>query len=304
MSNKRCKICDRDSPEVFIKHKNFEILRCKHCGLYFQNALVDVVPLNILYNNIYTELPHTYLNMSYYSFRMKTQFDDISGYKKKPGNLLEIGCSYGNLLEYFIKKGWEATGIDISKNAIKNAKSKGLDCYNVSLEEFKPKSKFDVIILSNVLEHLQDPQGCLRLIKGWLKEQGIIYIRVPNAESIVLPSARQSFIGDLKPFEHFFYFNKSNLEMLLNQIGLKSCIKTDGAINLGNVLNCYFRSKIVLNQSWQDLNVKKCPKEKRFYLLAKHIYGEILTVLSFINLGPKNRELVAFAGLNEKVFVV
>ncbi|MFC1753740.1 class I SAM-dependent methyltransferase [Thermoproteota archaeon] len=231
---------------------------------------------------------------------MKTQYDDIMKYKSQPGELLEIGCSYGMLMEYFIKNGWKATGIDISKNAIQNAKSKGLDCYNDTPEEFKPKGKFDVIILSNVLEHLQHPEQCLSIIKNWLKEDGIIYIRVPNVDSIILPSFRTTFLGDLKPFEHFFYFNKSNLGALLNQVELKSAIKTDGAVSLGNILNCYFRSKIVLSHSWQSLNVKKRPEEKKIYLLAKHIYGELLTVLTAISMGPKNRELVAFAGLEEK----
>lgn len=299
MSNNNCIVCNSEKTEIFLHHESFNILKCLGCGLYYQDTQNKFATLKMIYDNIYEESPKSFANSKYYEKRSKVQYDDVMEFSKKKGSMLEVGCSYGSLMEFFIKNGWQAKGIDISENAIRYTKSKRLDCFNVTPEEFKPKEKFDVIILSNVLEHLENPLNSLNIIKNWLSETGFIYIRVPNVESKILPSQRQSFLGDLKPFEHFFYFNQKNLKLLFKKAGLHGYMKTDGFINIGNALNCYFRSKIVMRSSWHDFNFKTKTSQKKIYLFLKHVYGEILTFLTYVPIGPKNREIVAWASLQE-----
>ena len=71
MNNGVCKICNGNNLEVIIKDQHFEILRCKYCGLFFQNTLVDIAPLSDIYNNIYEEAQHSNLNELYCFFRRK-----------------------------------------------------------------------------------------------------------------------------------------------------------------------------------------------------------------------------------------
>lgn len=305
MRDKSCILCEKGNADIetYIKHKSFNIFYCKNCGLYFQSTDGQFETLKNIYNNIYDSSPIRIQNKFYWNQRLKTHYDDILAFHEQKGTLLDIGCSYGMLMEYFISKGWNVTGFDISKNAANYAKSRGLNCHNTTIENFKTEKKFDVIVMSNVLEHLENPLISLGIIKNWLSDNGIIYIRVPNVESVILLSKRQSFLGDLKPFEHFFYFSKNTLGTLIEKAGLKSFIKTDGRNNLSNVINCYTRSKFVLSDSWQNLNFKTKTKEKKGYLLLKHIYGEILLLMEYFPLGKKNREVVAFAGKRD-LFVV
>lgn len=297
---KKCIICENNNnTEVYIHHKNFEIIHCKKCGLYFQHTPEEFIPLLQVYNNIYDDQPYSIKNEFYYDRHFMNQYNDVAAYLKITGSVLDIGCNYGWFMEYFTRRGWEATGIDISDKAIRYARSKGLNCYNATPETFHPERKFNAIILSNVLEHLERPKETLMIIKDWLFNKGVIYIRVPNTESIVLPNRYQSFIGDLHPFEHFFYFSHNNLKLLLDKAGLKSFIKTDSRVDVARVLNCYFRSKIVLRESWQNLNFKTETKHKKIYLLLKHIYGEIINIIGNIPIGPNNRELVALAFINQ-----
>ena len=298
MLSSNCILCDNNTnKEIYIQHQNFKIILCNNCGLLYQYTPEPIESLSNIYDNIYEENPREIQKKYYWKKRMKAFFDDIDKYIKKPGHLLDFGCSYGLLMEYFIAKGWEATGIDISENAISHARSKGLKCY-LKLENITSKDKFDVIVMSNVLEHLKEPIDTLRRVKDLLSKEGIIYIRVPNAESIIFPNRRQSFIGDLKPHEHLFYFNKDTLALLFKKVGLKSYIKTDGTIDLGNVINNYLRRMFVLKNSWQNLNYKKEVEKKSKYLSAKYFYGEVLSVLGYIPLGKNNREIVAFASRN------
>jgi 2-polyprenyl-3-methyl-5-hydroxy-6-metoxy-1,4-benzoquinol methylase len=51
-------------------------------------------------------------------------------------------------------------------------------------EDYKPTEKFDNIILGHVLEHVENPQEVLALIKNWVKPDGINLCAVPNARFI------------------------------------------------------------------------------------------------------------------------
>ncbi|MDD5005796.1 MAG: class I SAM-dependent methyltransferase [Candidatus Omnitrophica bacterium] len=295
---KNCIICDdNSSAEIYINHKDFVIIHCKKCNLCYQQTIRQVGSLEAIYNNIYESSPYVIKNKYYWKNKMKACYQEISRYKKKPGNLFDIGCSYGFLMEFFISKGWNATGMDICENAITYARKQGLDCYMADIANFRHNNKFDVIVMDNVLEHFENPLEYLKLVKNFLAKDGIIYIRVPNVESVMLSSKIQSFLGDLKPFEHLFYFSKDTLNLLFDKAGLKGFMKTDGQASIGNLLNCYFRSKVVLGNSWQNLNYRVPSDKKKFYFLLKHIYGEIMSILDNIRFGSKDREIVAIASL-------
>ena len=49
--------------------------------------------------------------------------------------------------------------------------------------EFHPKEKFDLILATNVFEHVQDTHELFMSIKEWLQENGTCIITVPNSES-------------------------------------------------------------------------------------------------------------------------
>ena len=51
-------------------------------------------------------------------------------------------------------------------------------------EDFKSDIKFDTIIMSHVLEHIENPLEVLTKIKDWLKDDGVFIISVPNAKSL------------------------------------------------------------------------------------------------------------------------
>lgn len=53
-----------------------------------------------------------------------------------------------------------------------------------AFEEFTPERPFDTIILGHVLEHVEDPVGVLRRVRGWLAPQGVVCAAVPNANSL------------------------------------------------------------------------------------------------------------------------
>lgn len=98
--------------------------------------------------------------------------------------ILDVGCGSG-VLSSHIQKNLNAKviGVDFSPAALKVAKSKGIECYKIDIEEGLPdkwKDKFDSVIISEVLEHIFDTDFVIEQIKKVLKPDGILVLTIPN----------------------------------------------------------------------------------------------------------------------------
>lgn len=100
----------------------------------------------------------------------------------KNARILEMGCSGGALLLDLKMRGFtDAEGLDISPEAIKVCRQRGLD--NVTLASAEQSGKesnfFDVIIASDILEHIADEAATLREWARILKPGGTLILFVP-----------------------------------------------------------------------------------------------------------------------------
>lgn len=101
--------------------------------------------------------------------------------------VLELGFGEGNFTEELIKRNFKPTVIDGSDFLLNKAKElygDALNTINLLFEEYNPLEKFDCIIATHVLEHLDNPSDLLIKMKSWLNPNGKIIIIVPNKESI------------------------------------------------------------------------------------------------------------------------
>lgn len=143
----------------------------------------------------------------------------ISRYIKK-GKMLEVGCSTGVMLQLFSEKGWEVLGIEPS-GSCQEAKNKKLKVLCSTFENADlPKESFDLIVLNHTLEHMDNPSSVLKKLNLLLREDGILFIDVPNVGSL-----SSKLLGKkwpyLLPEEHKSQFNKNNLGKLLTNNGFK-----------------------------------------------------------------------------------
>lgn len=56
--------------------------------------------------------------------------------------------------------------------------------YHSLFEEFDTTQKYDTIVMSHVLEHIENPAFLLNKIYNWIADDGIFLVSVPNAKSI------------------------------------------------------------------------------------------------------------------------
>lgn len=103
--------------------------------------------------------------------------------------ILDYGCGYGQNLNTLISNGFSnVKGIDIEKNAIAHCLQNNLDVKEIDLNNLiNPFNiKFDVIILSHIIEHIKKEEIIITLSKikdYFLVDGGKLLIAVPNAQS-------------------------------------------------------------------------------------------------------------------------
>lgn len=141
-----------------------------------------------------------------------------------PHSVLDIGCGPGWFLKAATDRGWKAQGIEPSKQAAAHAQSLGLNVVNAMFDDATAPSVggADVVHLNNMLEHVADPIGLLRLAIGRAWPGGLICVGVPNDYNALQEAARASGTPPwwLAPPHHLNYFDFASLEALLKRLGL------------------------------------------------------------------------------------
>ncbi len=141
--------------------------------------------------------------------------DVLAAQRQPPGSILDVGCSTGTFLEAAADRGWAPTGIEIDEGAAKHAAGR----LNVPIHTGRANAvlpdlgSFDVIVMSHVLEHVNDPRATLDLVSSHLRPGGILLLRAPNARgrSATLTRARWSWF---RPPIHLSYFSDQTIDRM------------------------------------------------------------------------------------------
>jgi 2-polyprenyl-3-methyl-5-hydroxy-6-metoxy-1,4-benzoquinol methylase len=105
----------------------------------------------------------------------------------RPGSLLELGCFKGALTRRLLAHFSDVTCVEASSEALAEARALLGDratLVNARFEEVQLPRRYDNIVLTHVLEHLDDPVGLLRRInEEWLAPGGRLFLVCPNANA-------------------------------------------------------------------------------------------------------------------------
>lgn len=102
-------------------------------------------------------------------------------------SVLEMGYGEGNFTDQLVKRGFDITVVDGSALLLEKAKALYEDRIKTDhflFEKYSPGRKFDCILATHVLEHVDHPVELLKRMKTWLTDTGLIVLIVPNMESI------------------------------------------------------------------------------------------------------------------------
>jgi len=112
---------------------------------------------------------------------VQPRFAVIARHINNGASVADIGCGDGSLLEFLADRrharGW---GMDISRRGVEAAQRRGIDCVvgDVTNSEFALPRQFDVIVISEVLEHVADPERVLRRLRQSGAQK--LIVTIPN----------------------------------------------------------------------------------------------------------------------------
>lgn len=140
---------------------------------------------SVISKKIINENNFTYLNLIQIINR------HLNDSKNQRCSILDLGCGVGTISFYLANKGHEVMGLDISEKAIgvckKTSKLLNLDnktkFIRADFQSRKIFKKFDLIICSEILEHLEDDKLALKKIKKLMNKSGLLIISVPSSNA-------------------------------------------------------------------------------------------------------------------------
>lgn len=242
-SIRKCPICEEINSEVLHQQKfvlpeghplsqGYDVVCCDRCGFVYADTTVSQEDYDKFYANLSKyEDKKTATgggNSPCDADRLQKTAEFISEFiTDKQAKILDIGCANGGLLSYLKKLGYKnLVGLDPSPICVENTQRLyGIEAYVGSLFTALPNlGEFDCVILSHVLEHIQNLQLAVQIIYNLTKTGGLVYLEVPNACAYV-----DYVIAPFQDFntEHINHFNHPSLLNLLHQSGFTCQVEAE-----------------------------------------------------------------------------
>lgn len=173
-------------------------------------------------------IKNSLLQMFWHTNKLNIVLKTIKNKTQNPKSILDVGCASGWFLNEISKKFPRArcVGLDVYKNAIDYGKRKYKDLILLNKDAHKIPYKsntFDVVICTEVLEHVQDPKLVIKEIKRVLKKEGIGIIEMDSGNLLFRvvwywwTNLRKGIWQDA----HIQSFDSKKLENMLKRNGLK-----------------------------------------------------------------------------------
>lgn len=249
-------------PDNSILPNEYDVVDCLNCGFCFADTTASQKDYDKYYNQMskyedketasgggLNAIDKARLNTAAYIIE--------ENYPDKAAAVLDIGCANGGLLECLSERGYKhLTGIDITKVCVENVKKAGFNAHfgGIFNLENLGSNKFDIIILSHVLEHIYDLQKTSENLKKLLKPKGIIYIEVPDASRYLNYYVVPFYYFDC---EHVNHFDINSLKNLFEDENFKCFSFNEREIRVSETIPYPVVSAVFKREKNKDFNSQK-----------------------------------------------
>jgi 2-polyprenyl-3-methyl-5-hydroxy-6-metoxy-1,4-benzoquinol methylase len=227
----KCPVCGSAEFQPFLICKDFtasgesfHLVKCLDCKFILTNPRPDSNSLSGYYESA-SYISHTsqstgivdqaYLLIRNFTVGWKRHL--IQKLKPSP-SIFDYGCGTGDFLKSCHRAGWKTFGVEPSDKARAIAQETGINI--VATLDQPIAQEFDVITMWHVLEHVENPDRILSVLRDSLKDDGMFFIAVPNCES---PDSSYygSYWAAFDVPRHLWHFSKSTMTKFLTTLGLQ-----------------------------------------------------------------------------------
>jgi len=218
-----CPVCKSPKRHFFLSRMALDIYRCEECSHRYLHPRIKFEKAIQIYGNdktaadIYTTKTQINLDEVKYQYG----FDLISQLKPPAQEkVLDIGCGAGTFLKVAYKNNWKyCVGVDPNDNYKGSYQNiEGVQFINGNFEALEPEKigdNYDCISMWSVLEHLYDINSILATLKKMLKPKGLLFILVPNVESMATKLMRS--MSPTFNWKHVSHFSPQSLKALMQK---------------------------------------------------------------------------------------
>ncbi len=211
-----------------VSGETFQISECNGCSLRFTQDIPDAEGIISYYKSeeyiSHTDTSKGLVNRLYQIVRKRTLRKKRKLVEKttgiKNGQLLDVGSGTGAFVNEMKQNGWQVTGLEPDDGARNVAKK----LYNIELDDIKkfyqfPAKSYDAITLWHVLEHVHELSDYVLQLKNLLKENGKLFIAVPNYTSKDASIYKECWAAYDVP-RHLYHFSPRSIQVLMEKHGL------------------------------------------------------------------------------------
>lgn len=201
-----------------VPFSSYDVYACPICGMVYAGDMEESMPLT----SYYAKMSRYEGNHFVLSPKLKAFYERealfLRQYITQDTRVLDIGCAFGGLLATMKRMGFHRLyGLEPSKKNAQYANAHfGVKVYEGTLGK-NLHEKYDVVILSAVMEHLVDLHKAINEVKEYLAEGGKVFFAVPElTEFSMHADLYQEF-----SIEHINYFSVPALRQLMQRHGMK-----------------------------------------------------------------------------------
>jgi SAM-dependent methyltransferase len=282
------------SIEGYVQGTQFSILNCNACGTSFADPHRED---SRVYEYIYRNAKDTPGYARYYEYAQRVTrahspidfliarepayyavYKTIAASRTANPRILEIGCGMGYFTYALNQAGYACEGIDISEEAIRRA-SEWFGPYfrtmNIfSMPELPEEKRYDVIFMTELIEHVEDPGAFIAAAKKFLAPGGMIIVTTPNKDWYRTPIL---WASDIPPV-HLTWFSEAGTRYLGTHHGLATKLYNFTLFNIifGSILWPFretFSRGPLFTADGQPLFRSHEKSSLRKRLEAWHLYG-------------------------------
>lgn len=213
-----CPGCDERKATSPGRKNDFELLSCRACKTLYSAGIADGKEEQEDYDSYYTDKNLTV--PAFVNQRLDEIISTFAPYRQN-NRLLDVGFGAGSFLEAAARGKWEPFGIEISQTATEHARARGFNVLCGQLDQAGyPDNYFDVVIASELLEHVLRPRLLLEGIARILRPGGLLWATTPHGRGL---SARLLGVhwSAVSPPEHLQLFSNKSVQQLLAGAGFQ-----------------------------------------------------------------------------------
>jgi 2-polyprenyl-3-methyl-5-hydroxy-6-metoxy-1,4-benzoquinol methylase len=225
-----CPLCESDRRGFpFRLREPYRVARCIECGLHYLYPRLIESAMQEVYreSSYYKGGPCGYADTSYTAqeFALRATFKRLLRNLAKRGltggDLLEIGCGYGYLLDEARSFFGRRIGTEFSPEGAEIARGRGAEVFVGGIEQVPSEPKFDCVIGTQLIEHVYEPLSFVKRLAGHTKPDGHIILATPDIGGVLRKAMGQRWPSFKVP-EHVLYFDYRTLSSLMRRAGLSN----------------------------------------------------------------------------------